>query len=535
MKATGTQDAESDKGKRMEAKVIFTAARSFVLEVLDNKADYRTKSYDVYIDGEKRLTTDKTILSVYGLTPDTDVEVQLKREEESTEVIKVHTSYEFVTLNVKDFGAAGDGITDDTAYLQAAIMTVPEHGRVYIPEGTYRFTHLFLKSHMKLELAKGAVLRAIPDKTKLPILPGRIESYDEKGEFLPASWEGSPLDTYASILTGLYVEDVVICGEGIIDGGADFDNWWDKEKRKNDPAARPRMLFLNHCKNVVLQGVTIKNSPSWNLHPYFSDGIRFLDIKIQSPDNSHNTDGIDPESCFDVEIAGVYFSVGDDCIAVKSGKMYMGKTYRTPSKNIVIHNCLMERGHGGVTIGSEIAAGVDNILVRNCRFINTDRGLRVKSRRGRGKDSYLSGISFENVLMEGVRTPFVINCFYYCGADGKSEYVASKEALPVDDRTPRVGKIEIRNVVCRDCHVAGVYFYGLPESKIECVEMENVTISFAKDAKEGKAAMMTGCERSSRQGIFVRNAKKVTLKNVILEGNEGEAVDIDGVDEWSQE
>jgi len=519
----------------LNAKVILVTARSFVLEVLDEEADYRTKEYDLYVDGEKLCTSDRTILSVYGLKPDTDMEVQLKRQDEETDVLRVHTAYEFVTLNVRDFGAKGDGVTDDTACLQAAVMTVPEHGRVYIPKGIYRFTHLFLKSHMKLELAEGAVLLAIPDKTKLPILPGRIESYDEKGEFLPASWEGSPLDAYASILTGMYVEDVVICGEGTIDGGADFDNWWDKDKRKDDPAARPRMLFLNHCQDVVIQGVTIRNSPSWNMHPYFSQRIRFLDIKIQSPDNSHNTDGIDPESCTDVEIAGVYFSVGDDCIAVKSGKMYMGKTYKTPSKNIVIHNCLMERGHGGVTIGSEIAAGVDNIVVRNCHFVDTDRGLRVKSRRGRGKDSYLSGITFEHVLMEGVRTPFVINCFYYCGADGKSEYVSSKEALPVDDRTPGVGRIQIRNVVCRDCHVAGVYFYGLPESKIECVEMENVSITYAENAREGKAAMMAGCERSCRQGIFVRNAKKVSLKNVVLKGNEGKAVDIDGVDEWSMD
>lgn len=515
----------------MDAKVIFTTARSFVLEVLDKEADYRTKSYDLYIDGEKRLTTDKTILSIYGLTPDTDYQVQVKRGGEASEVFTVHTEYEFVTLNVKDFGAKGDGANDDTPFLQAAIMTVPEHSRVYVPEGTYRFTHLFLKSHMILELAKGAVLLALPDKTKLPILPGRIESYDEKGEYLPATWEGSPLDTYASILTGMYVEDVVICGEGIIDGAADFDNWWNTEKRKNDPAARPRMMFLNHCSDVVIQGVTIRNSPSWNMHPYFSERVRFLDIQIQSPADSHNTDGIDPESCTDVEIAGVHFSVGDDCIAIKSGKMYMGKTYLRPSKNIVVRNCLMERGHGGVTVGSEIAAGVDNILVKNCHFVETDRGLRVKSRRGRGKDSYLTGITFENVLMDGVRSAFVINCFYYCGPDGRSEYVATKEALPVDDRTPRVGKIMIRNVTCRDCHVAGVYFYGLPESMIECVEMENVNISFAENAEPGKAAMMTGCKTGSKKGIFVRNAKRVALKNVVLTGNEGDAMDIEGVEE----
>lgn len=193
----------------------------------------------------------------------------------------------------------------------------------------------------------------------------------------------------------------------------------------------------------------------------------------------------------------------------------------------------MESGHGGVTVGSEIGAGVDNILVKNCYFLNTDRGLRVKTRRGRGKDSVLQGITFENVKMQGVKTAFVINCFYYCGPDGKSEYVATKDELPVDERTPRVGKIRIHNVECRDAHVAGVYFYGLPESKIECVEVENVIITFAKDAKAGHAAMMTGCDVASRQGVFIRNAKKVSLKNVVIEGYEGAPANIEDVEEWS--
>ncbi len=516
----------------MEWKILFTMARSIVVEVEDPDADYRTAPYDIYIDGVKVLTTEKTIETVYGLQPDTDYVVKLARENNCSEEIKVHTDYEFVTLNVRDFGAKGDGETNDTAAIQAAILSCPENSRVYVPEGIYRFTHLFLKSNLRLELAGGATLLAIPDKTLLPILPGRIESYDEKSEYLPGTWEGSPLDSFVSILTGMNVENVVICGAGTIDGNAGFDNWWDAAKRKNDPA-RPRMLFLNHCKNIVVQGVTITNSPAWNLHPYFSEQVRFLDIKILSPDNSHNTDGIDPESCTDVEIAGVYFSVGDDCIAIKSGKMYMGKTYLKPSKNILIRNCYMVRGHGGVTIGSEIAAGVDNILVKNCYFKDTDRGLRVKTRRGRGKDSYLSGITFKKVLMDGVRSPFVINCFYYCGTDGKSEYVGTKEALPVDDRTPRVGTIVIRDVECRNCHVAGLYFYGLPESKIECVDMKNVRISYAENAEPGRAAMMAGCETVSKKGIFVRNAVKVKLKNVTLNGNQGEAVDLDGVDEWN--
>lgn len=518
---------------RLSITLLWKNARSVVIMTCDTGADYETDEYGIYLNGEKIQTSRKTIETIYDLKPDTVYRIFVVRGNERSEEIEVQTEPEFVTLNVRDFGAKGDGVSDDTQFIQAAILTCPPSSRVLIPAGIFRFTNLFLKSNITLEIGKGAVLSAIPDKAKLPVLPGRIESYDEESEFLPASWEGDPLDSYASIITGMYVENVVICGQGILDGNADFDNWWNAEKRKNDPG-RPRMMFLNHCKNVVVQGITVRNSPSWNLHPFFSEYLKFLDFRIESPADSHNTDGINPESCTNVEIAGVYFSVGDDCIAVKSGKLYMGKTYKSPSKDILIHHCLMEKGHGGVTIGSEIAAGVDNIKIQNCRFIGTDRGLRVKTRRGRGQDSYLRGIVFDNIRMEGVLTPFVINCFYYCGPDGKSEYVATKEKLTVDERTPRVGGISVKNVVCTDCHVAGIYFYGLPESPIERVDIENVKITFAENAKAGRAAMMTGCETVSKKGVFIRNAKEVELKNVELLGCDGECADIQNVGrlEW---
>ena len=519
-----------DSEKRIACTVIDVTARSLVLQTEDPEADYETREYDIYLDGERLTSTDRTVFSVYGLKPDTAYELRVGRDGQLSETVRVCTKHEFVTLDVRDFGAVGDGAADDTRCIQAAILSCPENSRVLISSGVFRFTNLFLKSNMTLEIAGDAVLKAIPDKTILPVLPGRIESWDEKSEFLPGTWEGDPQDAYASLLTGMYVENVVICGQGVLDGSAGFDNWWDAEKRRGDPA-RPRMIFLNHCSNVVVEGITVKDSPAWNLHPYFSNHLKFYDLKIISPQNSHNTDGIDPESCQDVEIAGVFFSVGDDCVAVKSGKIYMGKTYKTPSRDILIRNCLMEKGHGGVTVGSENAGGVRDILVRRCHFRNTDRGLRVKTRRGRGKDSFLDGIEFDSVLMEGVASPFVINSFYYCGPDGKSQYVSAKEPLPVDDRTPRVGRVTIRNVRAVDCHAAGVYFYGLPESKIGEVRMENVSVSFARNAKNGRPAMMEGCEPMRYKGIFIRNAKKVVMENVTVSGHEGEAMDCENVDE----
>lgn len=514
-------------------RILFAEARSLVFQVTDAEGDYETEAYEVRVNGAHRFTSCKTIETIYDLKPDTLYRIGIMRGGSCSGEARICTKKEFVVLNVRDFGARGDGVTDDTLSIQAAILTCPPESRVLIPAGTFRFTSLFLKSNITLEISRDAVLSAIPDSGRIPVLPGRIDSCDGKGEFLAASWEGEPRDSYAGLLTGMYVENVVICGQGVLEGNADFTNWWTYEKLKGTPA-RPRMLFLNHCKNVVVQGITVRNAPAWNLHPYFSEHLGFYDLHIESPEASSNTDGLNPESCRDVEIAGVFFSVGDDCIAVKSGKLYMGKTYRTPSRDILIHNCLMEKGHGGVTIGSEIGAGVDNIVIRNCRFVNTDRGLRVKTRRGRGKDSYLQGIVFDGVKMEGVLTPFVINCFYFCDPDGKSEYVSSKEKQPVDQRTPGVGEVVIRNVICRDCHVAGVYVYGLPESPVEHILMENVRIAFAENALEGTAAMMTGCEKCSRKGIFIRNAKRVTMRNVELRGYEGEALDIAAVDEWER-
>ncbi len=513
-------------------KILFTTSRSVVFQLLDEGAYYETAEYELIVDGKAVLMSKKTVETLDGLAPDTEYTLSVRRGDTCSSPVAVRTKYEFVTLNVRDFGAHGDGVTDDTGYLQTAILVCPADSRVLVPKGVYKFTHLILKSGVTLELAEGAVLSAIPERSRLPILPGRIESWDEKGEFLPGTWEGDPMNAYVSLITGMYAENITVCGRGTLDGCGDFTNWWNKELNAKHPA-RPRAMFFNHCRNVTVTGVTVKNSPAWNLHPYFSEHVNFYDLHICSPHNSFNTDGIDPESCADVEIAGIHFSVGDDCVAVKSGKYYMGRTYGVPSTDVRVHHCLMERGHGGVTIGSEIAAGVDRITVSHCKFVETDRGLRVKTRRGRGKDSYLRGIVFDDVIMEGVKSAFVINSFYFCGPDGKSEYVSTKKALPVDDRTPRVGSVEIRNVKCTDCHTAGIYFYGLPESKIESVLMENVSISFAEKPEEGTAAMMIGCEPTAGKGIFIRNAKNVVLRNVDITGNVGEPVDLDGVENWS--
>ena len=132
-------------------------------------------------------------------------------------------------------------------------------------------------------------------------------------------------------------------------------------------------------------------------------------MKVINPKLSPNTDGMDPESVDGLEVVGMMFSLGDDCIAMKSGKYYMGHKHKVPSQNVEIRQCYMRYGHGSVTLGSEIAAGVKNLVCRDCIFEDTDRGLRVKTRRGRGEDCVLENILFENIKMKGVLTPFVVN------------------------------------------------------------------------------------------------------------------------------
>lgn len=513
----------------MELVLVTKTSRSVVIELTDSGKYYTKNQYDIYINDKKYMESNKVVTSIYDLKPDTDYKIMVEYNGEQ-KTVQVHTDYEFVTLNVREFGAYGDGVHDDTNAIQCAIMSCPPDSRVLVPAGEYKISSIFLKSNLTLELAKDAVLSAYTEREKFPILPGVIESYDEKEEYNLGSWEGNPLDTFSAIVCGINVENVVITGQGTIEGNTSFENWW-KDCKIRNIAWRPRLFFINHCSNVMMHGITVQNSPSWTIHPYFSDHLKFIDVTIKNPANSHNTDGLDPESCTDVLVLGTYISVGDDCIAVKSGKIYMAERYQVPTSNMTVRQCCMRDGHGAVTVGSEIAAGVKDVHIKDCLFMNTDRGLRVKTRRGRGKLSVLDDISFEDIDMDNVMTPFVVNSFYFCDPDGKTEYVSTKKALPVDDRTPSIKNLTFKNIKATNCHVAGTYICGLPESKIERLTFENIDFSYAEDAKSGVAAMMLGCEEGCKQGMVVSNIKELVLKNVNVVGCEGEAIVADNVDE----
>jgi polygalacturonase len=514
----------------MEITLVIKTARSAAIEIKDGGRHFTMKPYTVILNGKIILTTDKTITSLYDLKPDTEYLAEVYDSAEKLGEVSFRTDYEYVTLDVTRFGAKGDGEHDDTHFIQAAIMACPKDSRVYFPAGTYRITSLFLKSHTRIELAEGAELKAFTDRSKFPVFPGMIQSYNEEDEYNLGTWEGNPLPMFSGIICGVGVEDVIIYGKGVINGNASKENWWNNPKVMNI-AFRPRLFFISGCKDITLQGVKFCNSPSWTLHPYFSDNLKFIGVIVENPADSPNTDGLDPESCKNIEILGVRFSLGDDCIAIKSGKIYMGRKHKTPCENINIRQCLMENGHGAVTVGSEMAGGVVNLTVEDCIFRHTDRGLRIKTRRGRGKDAILSNITFRNLTLDHVMTPLVVNAFYFCDPDGKTSYVQSRDVYPVDDRTPVIKKMVFENMECTNCHVAAAYFDGLPEQKIEEIYMKNINISYAEDAKCDVPAMSEGVEKSSKRGLFARNVAKMTLENVNITGQTGEAYELEGVDE----
>lgn len=512
-----------------EVKKLFVSARSATIELPDGGLYNTKKPYRILLNGEEWGMAETVVHSMYGLWPDTKYVVKVLDENGEVGRISFRTEKESYTLNVRRFGAVGDGVHDDTAAIQAAINVCPKKGRVLIPAGEYHVLPIFLKSHVRIEIQKDAILRLETDRTKFPIMPGMTLSTDEKHDLNLGSWEGNPLDTFASFISAYQVKDVVIYGEGVLDGQGDKADWWVNHRTMRG-AWRPRMFFINDCEDVTVQGISFRNSPAWNLQPYFSRDLKFLNIHVTAPADSPNTDGFDPESCEHILLAGAHFSLGDDCIAIKAGKLYMGATYKTPCSDLEISHCLMENGHGGMTCGSEMAGGVNRVYLHDCLMRNTDRGLRIKTRRGRGEQGVIDDIVFENVLMERVGTPYVVNCLYFCDPDGKTEYVQSREKQPVDERTPCIGRIAFRDVTATDVTCAG-YFLGLPERPIERVEMENVSITCAADAEPMAPAMACGVEKVSRKGLVAINVDKVVMKNVTITGQDGVMLECENVAE----
>lgn len=505
--------------------ILYVGTVSACFEFENNSAYYNDKEYTVALDGKELFKANTNVFSLFGLKPCREYTMEVS----GYGVVKFTTAKESCGVNVKDFGAVGDGVHDDTASIQTAINCLPRGGRLYFPEGKYSTAPLNLKSHMTIELSEGAVLLGNTDPGRYPVIPGAVADC-ESGELVQTgTWEGNSVPMHQALLFAEYAEDIQIVGKGTVDGNAQNSEWWINVKERE--IGRPRILFTNRCKNVTIHGITVQNAASWQLHPYFSENLDFLDLSVNAPKDSPNTDALDPEACDSVNIIGCKFSVGDDCIAIKSGKIEIGKKYKTPANHHTIRNCLMQFGHGAITLGSEMAGGVKNLTVNRCIFNRTDRGLRIKTRRGRGKDAVIDGVLFENIKMEGVLTPIVINMWYNCcDPDRYSEYNTTREKLPVDERTPYLGKFTFRDMECLDCQVAACYCDGLPEMPIEEITVENIKFTYDENAQEGVPAMRNNAEKMRRAGMYFDNVKTLIVKNIDISGNEGANLIVSHVD-----
>jgi polygalacturonase len=357
-----------------------------------------------------------------------------------------------VRCDARTLGAVGDGQTKDTAALQRAIdlCAKGQGGEVHLTAGTYLSGPLALKSHVHLLLDKGATLLGSPDMQDYPIRED-------------AKWRR------VSLLHADHVEDIAITGDGTIDGSGKI--WWDaqmKRQRGSTENPRPLLIDLTNSKKILIEGVTIQNSPQYNITAFWCDGLTVRNVTILNPGRgAPNTDGIDPVSTSHVLIEHDTIDTGDDNVAIKSGLVERGDP-NVPSTDIVIRDCTFRAGHG-LSIGSETAGGVRNVTVERVTFSGTRQGIRIKSARGRGND--IGNFTYRDIAMTDVETPIEIT-EYYTGM------VKDDAGQPVTEHTPKFHDITIENVTAKGAKRAAVIM-GLPESPIKGLVLKNVSISSA--------------------------------------------------------
>ncbi|MGF1924942.1 MAG: glycoside hydrolase family 28 protein, partial [Bacteroidia bacterium] len=345
------------------------------------------------------------------------------------------------------------------------------------------------------------------------------DNFDDYLPMVRSRYEGVDVTSFSPLFYAYNAENIAIIGRGIIDGHG--KKWWDfvegyKESQPrskwqhqfdelnkdillpDDPKQmkrgflRPPLIQTMYCKNFLIQGVTIRNSPFWTVNPEFCENVTIHAVSIINPKSlAPNTDGINPESCKNVRISDCYISVGDDCITIKSGKDGPGRSAAVPAENYTITNCTMMSGHGGVVIGSEMSGDVRKITISNCVFDGTDRGIRLKTARGRG--GIVEEIRVSNIIMKNIRDQAIVLDMQY----------AKTNPEPVSERTPRFRNIHFSNITGQT-NQAG-FIIGLEEMPIENITFNDINV----DAKTG---------------FTIQNANKIEFHNVTVNTELGAAI-----------
>lgn len=418
------------------------------------------------------------------------------------------------SVSIIDFGAKSGGELLCTKAFNEAIVALSKKGggRVVVPRGTWLTGPITLKSNIELFTEAGALVLFSTDKNLYPLVATNFEGFN----------------TYrcSSPVNGRNLENVAITGRGVFDGSGDVwravkkekltesqwkklissggvvsengKTWYpsgqfragEKQAEMNVPRnlktkeefekirdfLRPVMISLVSCKNVLIDGPTFQNSPAWCIHPFLCENLIVRNTTVKNPWYSQNGDGIDIESCKNSIVHDSNFDVGDDAICIKSGKDKEGRDRGIPNENLIVKNCVVFHGHGGVTVGSEMSGGVRNMHVSNCTFIGTDVGLRFKSNRGRGgvvENIYISQIEMINIPAQAISFNL-----YYGGkstmeAMGEGDSKGEPALQPVSEETPQFKNIFIRDVNCKGAY-QGIFLQGLPEMNLENIQLENI-------------------------------------------------------------
>jgi polygalacturonase len=320
-----------------------------------------------------------------------------------------------------------------------------------------------LKSHVTLEVDAGATLLGSSDHDDYPL----VTVLRDQGR--------------QSLISAANAEDIVIDGGGTIDGAG--ETWWEEARGQKEHGVmgagvfRPRLMVFDHCRHVLIENVTVQNSPSWQIVPYYSDDVTIRSSRILAPEHSPNTDGIDPFSSHHVTIARMTIDVGDDNVAIKSGQPGSPGP-DDPATDITVTDCVFLHGHG-LSIGSEVAGGVENVRASGIQFQGTANGVRIKSNRDRGAN--IGNLDFRNITMQDVATPLLITEYY-------PHIPEHDTAQPVTRLTPHFHDIRIANLTATGAKDDGI-IAGLPESPIVSIMLDHVRISGQKGLSISNASV----------------------------------------------